>query len=128
MATTATACPWPGPRSSFLFATGSWRASPDCADRLGYDRALLKQNKATSAALCAELTDEFATVRDFLDKPLDHGGLALSATARRHAGHMTKYEVRGASLMPHNLIVPFCLGCRVSVEWLLTGLGPTRPR
>jgi len=40
----------------------------------------------------------------------------------------TKYEGRGASLMPHNLIVPFCLACRVSVEWLLTGIGPTRSR
>jgi hypothetical protein len=39
-----------------------------------------------------------------------------------------KYEGRGASLMPHNLIVPFCLACRVSVEWLLTGIGPTRSR
>ena len=38
----------------------------------------------------------------------------------------TKYEGREASLMPHNLIVPFCLACRVSVEWLLTGIGPTR--
>jgi homocysteine S-methyltransferase len=45
---------------SFLFATDSWRASPDWADRLGYDPALLKQNNATSAALCAELADEFA--------------------------------------------------------------------
>jgi hypothetical protein len=39
-----------------------------------------------------------------------------------------KYEGRGASLMPNNLIVPFCLACRVSVEWLLTGIGPTRSR
>jgi hypothetical protein len=39
-----------------------------------------------------------------------------------------KYEGRGASLMPHNLIVPFCLACRVSVEWLLTGIGPARSR
>jgi S-methylmethionine-dependent homocysteine/selenocysteine methylase len=45
---------------SFLFATDSWRASSDWADRLGYDRALLQQNNATSAALCAELADEFA--------------------------------------------------------------------
>ena len=30
--------------------------------------------------------------------------------------------------MPHNLIVPFCLACRVSVEWLLTGIGPIRSR
>lgn len=43
-------------------------------------------------------------------------------------GVTTKYEGRGASLMPHNLIVPFCLACSVSVEWLLTGIGPTRSR
>jgi homocysteine S-methyltransferase len=45
---------------SFLFATDSWRADADWADRLGYDRAMLKQNNATSVALCAELADEFA--------------------------------------------------------------------
>jgi S-methylmethionine-dependent homocysteine/selenocysteine methylase len=45
---------------SFLFATDSWRASPDWADRLGYDRALLNQNNITSVALCAELAAEFA--------------------------------------------------------------------
>ena len=45
---------------SFLFATDSWRASPDWADRLGYDQALLKQNNATSVALCTELADEFS--------------------------------------------------------------------
>jgi homocysteine S-methyltransferase len=45
---------------SFLFATDSWRASPDWADRLGYDRSLLKQNNATSVALCAEVAAEFA--------------------------------------------------------------------
>ena len=45
---------------SFLFATDSWRASPDWADRLGYDRALLKQNNATSVALCVEVAAEFA--------------------------------------------------------------------
>jgi hypothetical protein len=39
-----------------------------------------------------------------------------------------KYEGREASFMPHNLIVPFCLACRVSVEWLLTGIGPMRSR
>ena len=44
----------------FLFATDSWRASPDWADRLGYDRALLKQNNVTAVALCAELAEEFA--------------------------------------------------------------------
>jgi homocysteine S-methyltransferase len=44
----------------FLFATHSWRASADWADRLGYDRARLKQNNATSVALCAEIADEFA--------------------------------------------------------------------
>ena len=45
---------------SFLFATDSWRASPDWADRLSYNRALLKQNNATSVALCAEVAAEFA--------------------------------------------------------------------
>jgi homocysteine S-methyltransferase len=45
---------------SFLFATDSWRASADWADRLGYNRAMLKQNNVTSVALCAELADEFA--------------------------------------------------------------------
>jgi homocysteine S-methyltransferase len=45
---------------SFLFATDTWRASPDWADRLSYDRALLKQNNVTSVALCAELAEEFA--------------------------------------------------------------------
>ena len=34
--------------------------SPDWADRLGYDRALLRQNNITSVALCAELAEEFA--------------------------------------------------------------------
>jgi S-methylmethionine-dependent homocysteine/selenocysteine methylase len=47
-------------RRGFLFATDSWRASPDWADRLGYDRALLKQNNVTSVALCDELAEEFA--------------------------------------------------------------------
>src|SRR4029078_5846468 len=47
-------------RRSFLFATDSWRASADWADRLRYDRTMLKQNNATSVALCAELADEFA--------------------------------------------------------------------
>ena len=47
-------------RRGFLFATDSWRASPDWADRVGYDRALLKQNNVTSVALCAELAEEFA--------------------------------------------------------------------
>jgi homocysteine S-methyltransferase len=45
---------------SFLFATDTWRASPDWADRLSYDRALLKQNNITSVAICAELAEEFA--------------------------------------------------------------------
>ncbi|HWA18883.1 MAG TPA: homocysteine S-methyltransferase family protein [Devosia sp.] len=44
----------------FLFATDTWRASSDWADRLGYDRALLAQNSRTAVALCAELADEFA--------------------------------------------------------------------
>ena len=56
--------------------------------------------------------------------PLDEMALLLGITKDTYA----KYEGRGASLMPHNLIVPFCLACRVSVEWLLTGIGPTRSR
>src|SRR5215831_4719447 len=47
-------------KRGFLFATDSWRASPDWADRLGYDRALLKQNNIRSVVLCAELAEEFA--------------------------------------------------------------------
>lgn len=43
----------------FLFATDTWRASPDWADRLGYDRSLLRQNNRTAVALCAELATEF---------------------------------------------------------------------
>jgi DNA-binding XRE family transcriptional regulator len=56
--------------------------------------------------------------------PEDEMALLLGVTRDTYA----KYEGRGASLMPHNLIVPFCLACRVSVEWLLTGIGATRPR
>jgi hypothetical protein len=56
--------------------------------------------------------------------PIDEMALLLGITRDTY----TKYEGRGASLMPHNLIVPFCLACRVSVEWLLTGIGPTRSR
>jgi homocysteine S-methyltransferase len=44
----------------FLFATDTWRANPDWADRLGYDKSLLPQNNRTAVALCAELADEFA--------------------------------------------------------------------
>ena len=43
----------------FLFATDTWRASADWADRLGYDRALLAQNNRRSAELCAEIAREF---------------------------------------------------------------------
>ena len=56
--------------------------------------------------------------------PIDEMALLLGITRDTY----TKYEGRGASLMPHNLIVPFCLACRVSVESLLTGIGPTRSR
>ena len=58
------------------------------------------------------------------DYPVDEMALLLGITRDTY----TKYEGRGASLMPHNLIVPFCLACRVSVEWLLTGMGPPRSR
>ena len=44
----------------FLFATNTWRASPDWADRLGYERARLDANNVASVALCAELATEFA--------------------------------------------------------------------
>jgi DNA-binding XRE family transcriptional regulator len=54
--------------------------------------------------------------------PIDEMALLLGVTRDTY----TKYEGRGASLMPHNLIVPFCLACRVSVEWLLTGIGPDK--
>jgi len=56
--------------------------------------------------------------------PVDEMALLLGVTRDTY----TKYEGRGASLMPHNLIVPFCLACRVSVEWLLTGIGSARSR
>src|SRR4029079_19276863 len=56
--------------------------------------------------------------------PIDEMALLLGITRDTY----TKYDGRRASLMPHNLIVPFCLACRVSVEWLLTGVGPTRSR
>ena len=50
--------------------------------------------------------------------------------ARYPIGEMALLLVitREASFMPHNLIVPFCLACRVSVVWLLTGIGPMRSR
>jgi S-methylmethionine-dependent homocysteine/selenocysteine methylase len=44
----------------FLFATDTWRASADWADRLGYDKSLLRQNNRTAVALCEEVADEFA--------------------------------------------------------------------
>ena len=93
----------------FLFATDSWRASPDWADRIGYDRALLKQNNVTSVALCAELAEEFtaAGVESAIAAVLgprrdawqyrcwhDRGGsLRLSQSAsrsiRRHGGNLS---------------------------------------
>src|SRR5262249_23255105 len=56
--------------------------------------------------------------------PVDEMALLLGVTRDTY----TKYEGRWASLMPHNLIVPFCLACRVSVECLLTGVVPIRAR
>jgi len=47
-------------RRGFLFATDTWRASPDWADRLGYDKALLQQNNRTAVTLCAEIASEFS--------------------------------------------------------------------
>ena len=48
------------PGRNFLFATDTWRASPDWADRLGYDTTKLRQNNWTAVALCAELAGLFA--------------------------------------------------------------------
>jgi homocysteine S-methyltransferase len=45
---------------NFLFTTATWRASPDWAERLGYDRAALAPNNRSSVALCAEMAEEFA--------------------------------------------------------------------
>ena len=42
-----------------LFATDTWRASCDWADRLGYERALLRQNNRMSVVLCAEPADHW---------------------------------------------------------------------
>jgi len=56
--------------------------------------------------------------------PLEEMALLLGVTRDTY----TKYEGRGASLMPHNLIVPLFLAFRVSFEWLLTGIGPIRLR
>jgi transcriptional regulator with XRE-family HTH domain len=57
--------------------------------------------------------------------PLDEMALLLGIARDTYTKY---YEGRGASLMSHNLIVPFCLAFRVSVEWLLTGIGPPRSR
>lgn len=48
-------------KRKFLFATDTWRASPDWAERLGYEVALLRQNNIASVAICAEIAAEFAT-------------------------------------------------------------------
>jgi DNA-binding XRE family transcriptional regulator len=56
--------------------------------------------------------------------PVDEMALLLGVTRDTY----TKYEGRRASLMQHNLIVPFCLACRVSVEWFQTGIGHTKSR
>jgi S-methylmethionine-dependent homocysteine/selenocysteine methylase len=47
-------------RRGFLFATDTWRASADWADRLGYDRGLLLQNNRVAVELCAEVASEFS--------------------------------------------------------------------
>jgi hypothetical protein len=83
-----------------------------------------------TAALCRgghpRLAERYGSVSERQGRlyPIDEMTLLLGVTRDTYM----KYEGRGASLMPHNLIVPFCLACRVSVEWLLTGIGPTRSR
>ena len=76
--------------------------------------------KGVSGGICRAVRHARTVAR----YPVDEMALLLGITRDTY----TKYEGRGASLMPHNLIVPFCLACRVSVEWLLTGIGPTRAR
>lgn len=44
----------------FLFATDTWRASPDWGGKLGYDAGALRRNNIAAAELCAELQQEFA--------------------------------------------------------------------
>src|SRR5918994_7508456 len=55
--------------------------------------------------------------------PVDEMALLLGVTRDTY----TKYEGRGASLMPHNLIVPFCLKPATSLLSLRTS-SPTHRR
>jgi hypothetical protein len=83
-----------------------------------------RRRRVTSREYRAAFAARVRQARTLARYPLDEMALLLGITRETY----TKYEGRGASLMPHNLIVPFCLACRVSVEWLLTGIGPVRSR
>ena len=83
-----------------------------------------KRRRVTSRQYRAAFAARVRQARTKARYPEDEMALLLGVTRDTYA----KYEGRGASLMPHNLIVPFCLACRVSVEWLLTGIRATRPR
>ena len=92
--------------------------------RSGAAIATPKRRRVTPKEYRATFAARVRQARTGARYPLDEMALLLGITRDTYA----KYEGRGASLMPHNLIVPFCLACRVSVEWLLTGIGPTRAR
>ena len=79
-----------------------------------------KRRRVTPREYRAAFAARVRQARTVARYPVDEMALLLGVTRDTY----TKYEGRGASLMPHNLIVPFCLACRVSVEWLLTGIGP----
>lgn len=83
-----------------------------------------RRRRVTSREYRAAFAARVRHARTKTRYPVDGMALLLGITRDTY----TKYEGRGASLMPHNLIVPFCLACRVSVEWLLTEIGPTRSR
>jgi homocysteine S-methyltransferase len=44
----------------FLFATDTWRASPDWAEKLGYGARALRRNNIAAADICVEMQEEFA--------------------------------------------------------------------
>jgi hypothetical protein len=91
-------------------------------ERSGNNNSQETPSNAQTVSRCVRGTGEASA--DSRSLPVDEMALLLGVTRDTY----TKYEGRGASLMPPNLIVPFCPACRVSVEWLLTGIGPTRSR
>jgi transcriptional regulator with XRE-family HTH domain len=92
--------------------------------RSGAAITIPKRRRVTSREYRAAFAARVRHARTAARYPIDEMALLLGVTRGTYA----KYEGRSASMMPHNLIVPFCLACRVSVEWLLTGIGPTRLR